>query len=122
MTSFWPTGHNRLAERAATYGMSNTMLVTTRTIERVLFAFAGIALFSSVELLCEIWFRFRQRRGLYFWSLVIATLGIWPYTLGLLFKFFGVIGGYPGIYGAITLVDVGWQCMVTGQSFVLYSR
>jgi len=104
------------------YGMNNTSLQTTPIIERVLFVFAGIALYNTLELLVSISLRFEQASGLYFWSLLIATLGIIPYTLGLLFKFFGVIHGYPGVYGAIAMVVVGWHTMVTGQSIVLYSR
>jgi hypothetical protein len=115
-------GYIHMEKRAPNYGMGNSTLQTTRTIERVLFTFAGIATFNAIELLTAIWFRFRLRKGTYFWSLIVATLGIMPYTLGLLFKFFGVMRGNPGVYWAIALVDLGWQCMVTGQSVVLYSR
>jgi hypothetical protein len=116
------TGYSHIKSSRSAYGMGNTTLTTTQTIERVIFAFAGIAMFNAIELSTAIWFRFRQRRGLYFWSLIVATCGILPYTLGLLFKFFGVIRGHPGVYWAIAMVDLGWQCMVTGQSVVLYSR
>jgi hypothetical protein len=122
MASSTPTSTVQTDQNSGTYGMTNTTLQTTRTIERVLFTLAGIAMFNAIELLAEVWFRFRRWQGLYFWSLVVATLGILPYTLGLLFKFFGVIGGYPTVFAAIAMVDVGWQCMVTGQSVVLYSR
>jgi hypothetical protein len=104
------------------YGMGNTTLHTTQTIERILFCFAGIALFNAIELLIAILVRFQQRRGLYFWSLVISSIGIFPYTLGLLFKFFGVIQGYPTVFAAIAMIVIGWHTMVTGQSVVLYSR
>lgn len=102
--------------------MTNTTLSTSPTIERVLFAFGGIALYTMLDLFIQILLRFKTYRCLYFWSLVIATFGILPYVLGLLFKFFGVIQGYPAVFAAIAMIDVGWQCMVTGQSFVLYSR
>jgi len=104
------------------YGMRNTTLQTTPTIERILFTFGGIALYNMIELLVQIPLRFKTWKGLYFWSLLLSTIGILPYVLGLLFKFFGVIQGYPLVYLAIALIDVGWQLMVTGQSFVLYSR
>jgi hypothetical protein len=108
--------------RRQSYGMRNTTLQTTPTVERILFTFGGIALYNMVELLVQIPMRFKAWKGLYFWSLVISTTGIAPYVLGLLFKFFGVIQGYPFVYLAITLIDIGWQMMVTGQSMVLYSR
>lgn len=108
--------------RRQSYGMRNTTLTTTRTIERILFAFGGIAIYNMVELMVQIPLRFKAWKGLYFWSLLISAIGILPYVLGLLFKFFGVIQGYPLVYLAITMIDLGWQMMVTGQSFVLYSR
>ncbi|KIW04595.1 uncharacterized protein PV09_04343 [Verruconis gallopava] len=108
--------------RRASYGMQNTTLQTSKTIERVLFTFAGIALFNMIELFVYIAFRFKSWKGLYFWSLTVSTFGILPYTIGLLFKFFGVIQGYPLVMLAISMIDIGWQMMVTGQSVVLYSR
>jgi hypothetical protein len=117
--------HDSLVEnvrREDSFGMQNTTLETSKTIERVLFVFGGIALFNMIELFVQITFRFKSWKGLYFWSLIISAFGILPYTLGLLFKFFGVIQGYPFVYVAIAMIDVGWHLMVTGQSFVLYSR
>jgi hypothetical protein len=119
---FFDHGLVSIVRRQGSFAMRNTTLETTKTIERVLFAFAGIALYNMIELFVQIAFRFKSWKGLYFWSLIISTLGILPYTLGLLFKFFGVIQGYPLVFLAITMIDVGWQMMVTGQSFVLYSR
>ncbi len=92
---------------------------TTFQIAQLITAFAGIALYNVVELLVLIALTFRRRHGLYFWSLVISTVSIVPYTLGLLFKFFGVINLTMLCIG---MIDVGWQCMVIGQSVVLYSR
>lgn len=120
--SFNTTQVTEARSRIPTYGMGNTRLTTTPTIERVLFAFAGAALYNMVELLVQIPLRFKIRRGLYFWSLLLSAIGVLPYTLGLLFKFFGVISGQPEVFVAIALIAVGWQLMVTGQSFVLYSR
>ena len=108
--------------RRQNYGMRNTTLETSSSIERILFTFGGIALYNMLELLIQIPLRFKAWKGLYFWSLLLSALGILPYILGLLFKFFGVIQGYPLVYLAIAMIDIGWQLMVTGQSFVLYSR
>lgn len=114
-------GWSGLARRQ-NYGMRNTTLKTSRAIEHILFTFGGIAIYNMIELLVQTPLRFKTWKGLYFWSLLISAFGILPYVLGLLFKFFGVIQGYPLVYLAITLIDLGWQIMVTGQSFVLYSR
>jgi hypothetical protein len=99
--------------------MGASTLQTTFQIAQLITAFAGIALYNVVELLVLIAVTFRRRKGLYFWSLIVSTTAIVPYTLGLLFKFFGVI---DVTMLCIALIDVGWQFMVTGQSVVLYSR
>jgi hypothetical protein len=103
----------------SSYNMNNVGLQTTPAIDRTLFAFAGIALYNVVELMTLIFATFHRKGGLYFWSLIVATLAILPYTLGLLFKFYTVI---PISYISIALIDIGWQGMVMGQSVVLYSR
>lgn len=82
-------------------------------------AFLSIALYNVIELNFHIFAVFKQRKGLYFWSLVIATWGIAPHAIGFIFKFFQVIT-LNVLSGAI--VGVGWIGMVTGQSLVLYSR
>lgn len=102
------------------YSMTGaSTLQTSFQIAQLITAFAGIALYNAVELLVLIAITFRARKGLYFWSLVVSTVAIVLYTLGLLFKFFGVINV---TMLCIAIIDVGWQCMVTGQSVVLYSR
>src|SRR5215469_6953378 len=101
------------------YNMGEGTIQTTFQIAQLITAFAGIALYNVVELLVLIALTFRRRHGLYFWSLIISTVAIVPYTLGLLFKFFGVVSN---MMLCIAVIDVGWQCMSTGQSVVLYSR
>ncbi|KAJ6180401.1 hypothetical protein N7519_010862 [Penicillium mononematosum] len=54
-----------------------------------------------------------------FWSMLIASVGILPYSVGYLLKFFGVTSA---TWVPVTLLTIGWWTMVTGQSFVLYSR
>jgi hypothetical protein len=103
------------------YNMSNAGLQTTVHISMLITAFAGIALYNVVEILVLIFFTFKKRRGLYFWSLLVSGIAIIPYTLGLLFKFFLA---YPLALNEFiaTLIILGWCFMVTGQSVVLYSR
>ncbi|KAF2455171.1 hypothetical protein BDY21DRAFT_260465, partial [Lineolata rhizophorae] len=88
-------------------------------IAMTLCAFFAIAFYNVIELIVIIATRFKRRHGLYFWSVVVATWGIFPYSLGFIFKFFQVISNNMV---SITLVIVGWICMVTGQSVVMYSR
>lgn len=94
-------------------------LQTTLPIAMTMAAFASIAIYNVIELAIIIITTFKRRRGLYFYSFIVATAGIVPYTLGFIFKFFNVI---PQTMISVTMIVVGWCFMVTGQSMVLYSR
>ncbi|KAG8158379.1 hypothetical protein KVR01_011501 [Diaporthe batatas] len=81
--------------------------------------FLAVAFYNVVELNVIIYSSFPRRTGLYFWSFVVATWGIAVYSVGFLTKDLSFIrNGF--IYGS--LIIVGWVCMVTGQSMVLFSR
>lgn len=81
--------------------------------------FLTVAFYNVIELNVIIYSSFPRRTGLYFWSFVIATWGIAVYSVGFLTKDLSVIrNGF--VYG--TFIVVGWTCMVTGQSMVLFSR
>ncbi|ETS80885.1 hypothetical protein PFICI_08414 [Pestalotiopsis fici W106-1] len=82
-------------------------------------AFLSIALYNFFELNTIIYTTFKRRSGLYFWSFLISTNGVAPYAIGFLLKDLDLS---PSVYIDISLIIVGWVCMVTGQSFVLYSR
>ena len=83
--------------------------------------FLGLAMYNVVELLVLIFGTFQRFRGLYFWSLVVSSLGIVPYSLGFLFKYFNILRG-GGKWFAVFLLTIGWYPMVTGQAIVLWSR
>ena len=79
----------------------------------------GCAIYSAVELIILVFYIFHFYRGLYFWSLLLsALLGVIPYALGLILKYFKI----GPIWIPVTLSTAGWCIMVTGQSLVLYSR
>lgn len=81
--------------------------------------FLTVAFYNVIELNVIIYSSFPRRTGLYFWSFVVATWGIAVYSVGFLTKDLNFIrNGF--IYG--TFIVVGWICMVTGQSMVLFSR
>jgi hypothetical protein len=88
-------------------------------IALTLIAFLAIAMYNVVELTLVIFTTFKRRHGLYFYSLIVATWGIIPYGLGFFLKFYALASS-TALY--ITLIAVGWPCMITGQSLVLYSR
>ena len=61
---------------------------------------------------------FKVRRGLYFWSMFLASFGIVPHVIGLLIIYFDLTKEWVGM----AIVSIGWILMISGQSVVLYSR
>lgn len=78
-------------------------------------AFLAIALYNVVEITFHIFAVFKNRKGIYFWSLMVAAWGIAPHGIGFILKFFQVTR-LDLLSSAI--VGVGWACMVIGQSVV----
>lgn len=88
-------------------------------IKTALATLAAVAWYNALELIVLVFVTFREYHGLYFWSLLIsASVGLVPYSLGFLLKFFEIWSAWL----SASLITVGWYCMVTGQSVVLYSR
>ncbi|KAL9013565.1 MAG: hypothetical protein Q9173_001754 [Seirophora scorigena] len=84
-------------------------------------AFTAVAWYNVMELNIQVFLTFKRHRGLYFWSLLISSYGCVLHALGFLLKFFALTGP-DYIYVSVTIITVGWYCMVTGQAVVLYSR
>jgi hypothetical protein len=74
--------------------------------------FLGLAIYNVLELMVLIFGTFQRFRGLYFWSLVVSGLGIIPYSVGFLFKYFSVLTG-SSRWGSILLLTIGWYFMVS---------
>ncbi|KAL6856718.1 hypothetical protein J3F83DRAFT_375320 [Trichoderma novae-zelandiae] len=85
----------------------------------IIIVFLSLALYNVLELFCIIWSTFKRYAGLYFWSFLMATVGIALSCVGFCIKYFGPesLG-----YFSCTLSLTGWVFMVTGQSLVLWSR
>ncbi|KAH6855576.1 hypothetical protein B0I37DRAFT_58465 [Chaetomium sp. MPI-CAGE-AT-0009] len=99
-------------------GISKESAPTGSTMTAIL-VLLSLALYNVGELIFIILATFKRRGGLYFWSFVVATFGIVPYCLGFLLKALQL--ACPNwVY--VTMIVVGWYCLVTGQSVVLYSR
>lgn len=88
----------------------------------VITAFISLALYNVLELIVIILTKFKKRRGLYFWSMFVATVGISSNAVGYLLKFLHPNVGLASKFTYISLIVLGWSSMVTGQSVVLYSR
>jgi hypothetical protein len=85
----------------------------------VIGSFIAVAWYNAFELNILILVTFKRYGGLYFWSLFVASCGVIFYGIGFLFKFFQII---ENDFVNVAFITIGWWCMVTGQSVVLYSR
>ncbi|OAG42660.1 hypothetical protein AYO21_03245 [Fonsecaea monophora] len=78
---------------------------------------SALCLYNALELVLLIFTTFANYRGLYFWSLLVATTGLVPYTIGLILNYFQVAS-----LAGLIINNYGWWTAITGQSVVLYSR
>jgi hypothetical protein len=97
--------------KAITNGVSDSIRIFVATL-------IGIALYNVVELHISIFFTFKRRSGIYFWTLLVATWGVSLSGSGFLLNAFDP----SKRYARMVLNIVGWIFMVSGQSMVLYSR
>jgi hypothetical protein len=79
---------------------------------------SAISLYNAIELILLIFTTFKEWHGLYFWSLLISTFGIIPYCVGFVAEYFTKA---PKAIG-MSIDSLGWVLLISGQSFVLYSR
>ncbi|KAJ6179050.1 hypothetical protein N7519_009511 [Penicillium mononematosum] len=100
-------------------GISGALAKEGNTLQMILIAFIGLSCYNVAELVVLVPATFRRWRGLYFWSLLISgVVGVVPYSIGFLMKFFTQTDSVL----SVTVLTIGWWTMVTGQSVVLYSR
>jgi hypothetical protein len=94
-------------------------LRASQAVVMLIAAFIAIAWYNVIELNIMIWMRFKRHRGLYFWSLCVSSWGIAVNALAFLAKNFEI---WRNDTISIAVAVLGWYCMITGQSLVLYSR
>ncbi|KAH7110065.1 hypothetical protein B0J11DRAFT_207465 [Dendryphion nanum] len=82
-------------------------------------AFCAVAYWMSIELLVLVYVTFKRHTGIYFWSIIITTIGIILQTTGYLMKEFA--HDSPRVLTTI-ICKVGWVSNVTGFAIVLWSR
>lgn len=100
-------------------GISGEINATNETSKIILITFVVIAWYNVIELVVLVLSTFRHWRGYYFWCLMVSgVLGVAPYSAGFVLKFFTATN--PLV--SVTILTLGWWAMITGQSFVLYSR
>lgn len=118
----WDASH--LASRAAEPGISLPYQGNSFAVKALIVFGSGLAMYNAVELIILAFIIFSHYHSLYFWSFMASSIGIIPYSMGLLFKSFGILRAIrpSARWGSVVLISVGWVAMVTGQSLVLWSR
>jgi hypothetical protein len=82
-------------------------------------ALIAIALYNAAELIILIFMTFRRYKGLYFWTLTLATgPGLIPSGIGNMLHFFAI----GPLWLALAISNFGFYFLIPGQSLVLYSR
>ncbi|KAH6976878.1 hypothetical protein EDB80DRAFT_880024 [Ilyonectria destructans] len=87
-------------------------------VDMIIGGFFAVACYNCVEILISLLYRFKRHDGLYFWSMVTATVGIVLHSIVVLLRYYSLGPNFP----LAVLTCIGWYGMVTGQSVVLYSR
>jgi hypothetical protein len=90
----------------------------SRQLAMLIASFFAISCYNVLEITIQIFLTFKRYRGLYFWSMLIATWGILVHAIAVFLRFFAVAPNFP----MCVVTVIGWYAMVTGQAVVLYSR
>lgn len=90
----------------------------SRGIAMVIAALFALSCFNVLEITISTFTTFNRRRGLYFWSMLIATWGTLLHAISGFLRYFALAPNFA----MCVLICIGWFAMVTGQSVVLYSR
>ncbi|KAL0941437.1 uncharacterized protein CTRU02_204200 [Colletotrichum truncatum] len=90
----------------------------TREESMAIAALATAGIYNALEIFVLIFSTFRQRRGRYFWSMIVANSGIFVHAIVSITRYLRRSGNVvPGGFALMA-----WCAMVTGQSVVLWSR
>jgi len=88
-------------------------------IPMIISAFTAIACYNCIEVNVILWRYFKRHKGLYFYSVLVSSIGIILHALGTILDYFVA---FSSRYIPLSISSLGWYAMVTGQSIVLYSR
>lgn len=126
VSSPFPVSSPQGSGSAASAGITGGYTGTSLSFQCIIAFFIGLGLYNVIELTVLVFVTFQKYSGLYFWSLLVSSWGVVPYSLGFLIKFFRIGNpreGHEGpTWAAVILLTIGWYSMVTGQSVVLWSR
>jgi hypothetical protein len=104
------------------YGVTaDTVLPGTTYV--VVGAFVAMGFLCTFELIPIIWTSFKRRNGLYFWAIVVATLGSFLFNLGTTIYIYNLSNGTKAILGVTTAINtLGYLIYIPAEFTVLYSR
>jgi hypothetical protein len=71
------------------------------------------------EILILAYRTFQRHKSVYFWSIIVTTSGIHIYTTAVILTYFGISHSREL---TLALLNIGWICMISGFSMVLWSR
>lgn len=71
--------------------------------------FFAISCYNAIEINFSIFNTFKRRRGLYFWSMLVASWGIMIHAIAGLLRFFSLAPNFP----MCVVIVIGWYAMVT---------
>ncbi|KAF1834394.1 hypothetical protein BDW02DRAFT_569057 [Decorospora gaudefroyi] len=99
-------------------GMGSNHTLPYKTALLVI-VFLALAVSHAIEVFVKIFRTFRAYRGLYFYSLIAASVGIVIHGFGYFIRNYDISDSAPL---EITMACGGGMLMITGQSIVLWSR
>lgn len=98
---------------------STTSLPWNPLVYCLVAAISAVGYWLVLEITFEVYLTFERHDGLYFWSILFSTFGVALRSIGWTIQMFVL---NANVYLCTTLLVVGVSAMVTGFSFVLYSR
>ncbi|KAF4454023.1 hypothetical protein F53441_3407 [Fusarium austroafricanum] len=82
-------------------------------------ATSTLALYNACELAALIFTTFKHWNGLYFWTLFLTTLGIFPYALGWLLGYLDIVDSYRAVLWMIVINGTTWHTTQTTLLFTI---
>ena len=102
------------------YTLSENSMLPPGLIIIAMGAFSGMGLLCVLEVFVLGFTVFRRRQGLYYWSIITATAGVFCFNIGLIVYFF--ILGNSQRWLSCTLLALGYITYVPAELLVVYSR
>jgi hypothetical protein len=97
-------------------GQANTSSIDVGYLFTTFFV---LTITNALEVIVLVFVTFKKYGGSYFWSLLVATIGLIVSTIGSAYYFYSAS---PEKWAPVALGTAGWCAFVTGQAVVLWSR